>query len=213
MAILLAVGGWGWIERVSWLVVIIGLVLTVTQLRSVVNDIRAHSDLEFGFEEDVVHGENPLSPECKLAASSPKDGMRRMTLTVVFQNCGNRSARELVVNYRFPEGVMFPLDANKECAEERQEELPKVRNLRGYGVVIVVKTPYIHPRTRQMNPLIVDVPSNLERFVIEVLVMRSDREPFSGELTIIPIDQAQKQAVSEEEAGYFTSDFIYSSCH
>jgi hypothetical protein len=152
MAILLAVGIWVWIERVSWLIVIVGLILTVSQLRAnhsqlkvnaaelkeVAEDIRAHSRIEFGFEDDVIHGEKDLSPESEVPASPVENGMMRITLTVVLQNCGNRTARELTVNFRFPEGVTFPLDPNKELAEARQADLPRSRYLKGYGVVVVV---------------------------------------------------------------------------
>jgi hypothetical protein len=193
MHVFLATDAWGWTERISWLVIILGIGLTVSQLRvnatqlaEVAKDVRAHSVITMGFNEDPVFGSCTARAEAKFVSLS--SGLSRTTLTFAILNSGNRTAREININYKFPEGTRFPEDENSKMGALLGGEPLRIRQIAGFGFIGVSKREYLHPQMTTVDTIVFDFPSDWSEtdFSVIMSVTRSDSEPQRVTLTATP---------------------------
>jgi hypothetical protein len=172
---------WKWVERTSWIVIVFGLILTLYQLRQLLEEARAHSALEVGFRSNPTYG--PISKHQTSSAFRQSSEWYRTTLTFVTRNTGNSSARDISINYVFPEGMAFPETANAQIPRAAKNEIRAVP-IEGDALIVVSTFDYLHPDCVNIDSLIIDVPTAFSDFEVQVSIFRSDSERFNETLKV-----------------------------
>ncbi len=187
---------WQWLERISWMVTVFGVVLVVLallQLTRLLAELRSHSKLEVGFRSNPVQG--PINDHQTSKALRHHPGWYRTTLTFITSNTGTRSARDIRINYVFPEDVQFPQAENEKVPRFADNDITTIP-IEGDSLVVISNFPYLHPGTVHIDSLIIDVPEAWSDFWVTVLIFRSDSEKLLQILyvNLLPTDAPEAAA-------------------
>lgn len=166
------VDSWTWVERVSWIVAIIGIPGVVIGLWTTVR----RPKLAIGFfplrEVGIIRRRSlpSKSVDFKLTFSNNPGLANAITLPFLFVNTGRASAREIVVNIKFPLPLeMKHVSAPKTIAASEFMEDPRDKQPLWAFVV-----PHLHPADNLHLPTAIRVPAGSSNLDIKVEASMAD---------------------------------------